>query len=93
MQRCPATSPRSRRYHPSPRPVVDTFLRASRAEIAIASGPMDPLTAAVAEDLLDGLPLVPAMAGSIPEMKNLRDRCLVAGIPAIVGCPPGAGKG
>ena len=30
---------------------------------------------------------------SIPEMKNLRDRCLVAGIPAIVGCPPGAGKG
>ncbi len=26
-------------------------------------------------------------------MKNLRDRCLAAGIPVIVGCPPGAGKG
>ena len=54
---------------------------------------MDPLTAAHAEDLLDGKPLVPALAGSIPEMKTLRDRCLLAGIPAVVGCPPGAGKG
>jgi hypothetical protein len=27
------------------------------------------------------------MAGSIPEMKALRDQCLVAGIPAIIGCP------
>jgi len=54
---------------------------------------MDPLTAALAEDLLDGKPLIPALAGSIPEMKTLRDRCLLAGIPAVVGCPPGAGKG
>jgi hypothetical protein len=46
-----------------------------------------------AEALLDGKPLVAAMAGSIAEMKNLRDRCLERGIPAIVGCPPGAGKG
>lgn len=46
-----------------------------------------------AEDLLDGLPLVPAMSGSIQEMKALRVRCLAADIPAIVGCPPGAGKG
>ena len=46
-----------------------------------------------AEALLDGKPLVAAMAGSIPEMKKLRDRCLERGIPAIVGCPPGAGKG
>ena len=53
----------------------------------------DPLTAAQADDLLDGLPLVPAMAGSIAEMKSLRLRCLAAGIPALVGCPPGAGKG
>jgi len=37
--------------------------------------------------------LIPAMAGSIPEMKALRDRCLAAGIPVAVGCPPGAGKG
>lgn len=54
---------------------------------------MPPMTAAEAEDLLDGLPLVPAMAGSIPDMKALRDRCLAAGIPVLVGCPPGAGKG
>jgi hypothetical protein len=52
-----------------------------------------PLTAAEADDLLDGVPLVPAMAGSIPDMKTLRDRCLAAGIPALVGCPPGSGKG
>jgi hypothetical protein len=54
---------------------------------------MDALTAALAEELLDGAPLIPAMAGSIPEMKALRDRCLIAGIPAVVGCPPGQGKG
>jgi hypothetical protein len=53
---------------------------------------MQELTAEAAEALLDGLPLVPAMAGSIPEMKALRDRCLAAGIPALVGCPPSAGK-
>ena len=46
-----------------------------------------------AEELLDGLALVPAMSGSIQEMKALRERCLAADIPAIVGCPPGAGKG
>lgn len=51
------------------------------------------LTPASAEQLLDGKPLVAAMAGSIPDMKKLRDRCLGSGIPAIVGCPPGAGKG
>ena len=54
---------------------------------------MPPLTASEADDLLDGLPLVPAMSGSIQEMKALRERCLAAGIPAVVGCPPGAGKG
>ena len=37
--------------------------------------------------------LVPAMSGSIPEMKALRDRCLAAGITAEVGCPPGAASG
>ena len=50
-----------------------------------------PLTPALVEEMLDGLPLVPAMAGSIPEMKVLRDRCLAAGIPALIGCP-GGGK-
>ena len=46
-----------------------------------------------AEQELDGLPLVPVMSGSIPEMKALRDRCLAKGIPVLVGCPPGGGKG
>ncbi|MBW8773244.1 MAG: hypothetical protein JF590_08155 [Gemmatimonadetes bacterium] len=54
---------------------------------------MEALTAAQADELLDGLPLIPAMSGSIPQMKALRERCLAAGIPAVVGCPPGAGKG
>jgi hypothetical protein len=54
---------------------------------------MEQLTARLAEEMLDGLPLIPAMAGTIPEMKALRDRCLAAGIPALVGCPPGAGTG
>jgi hypothetical protein len=54
---------------------------------------MTAMTAALAERLLDGQPLIPATAGSIAEMKALRDRCLLAGIPALVGCPPGAGKG
>jgi len=54
---------------------------------------MPSITAAEAEELLDGLPLVPAMAGSIPDMKALRERCLAAGIPVLVGCPPGSGKG
>lgn len=53
---------------------------------------MDALTAAEADDLLRDLPLVPAMAGSLQEMKQLREKCLAAGIPALVGCPPGGGK-
>jgi len=36
--------------------------------------------------------IVPALSGSIAEMKALRDRCLEVGIAATVGCPPGAGK-
>jgi hypothetical protein len=51
------------------------------------------MTTALAERLLDGQALIAAMAGSIAEMKALRDRCLAAGIPAIVGCPPGGGRG
>lgn len=51
------------------------------------------MTAAQAEELLDGLSLIPALAGSIPEMKALRDRCLAEGLPALIGCPPGAGRG
>jgi hypothetical protein len=54
---------------------------------------MEPLTTDDAEELLANVPLVPAMSGSIVEMKTLRDRCLAAGIPVLVGCPPSAGKG
>jgi hypothetical protein len=50
------------------------------------------ISIADAEEALDGLPLVPVMAGTIQDMKALRDRCLAAGVPVIVGCPPGSGK-
>src|SRR5262249_26893644 len=87
-------SPTSSSLHPgtsgsrgSPWPWVGS-LCVVPSTLAMAS-----MTAAEAEELLDGLPLVPAMAGSIPEMKALRDRCLAEGIPVLVGCPPGAGKG
>ncbi len=53
----------------------------------------EPLTIADAEEFLQGLPLVPATAGSLADMKRLRDVCLERGIPAMVGCPPGSGKG
>jgi hypothetical protein len=48
-----------------------------------------------AEEVLRGLPLVPATGGSLADMKTLRDRCLAAGIPALVGChaSPGGQKG
>ncbi len=50
------------------------------------------MTSREAEELLDGLPVVPASAGSIADMKALRDRCLAADIAAVVGCPaPGKG--
>jgi hypothetical protein len=52
-----------------------------------------PLTVTDAEEFLDGLPLVPVLSGSIEELKRVRERCLEAGIPVLVGCPPGAGKG
>ncbi len=34
--------------------------------------------------------VVPAMSGSIADMKLLRDRCNELGIVAEIGCPPGA---
>jgi len=51
------------------------------------------MTETDADELLAGVPVVPAVAGSLPDMKRLRERCLAAGIPALVGCPPGAGTG
>ena len=54
---------------------------------------MERLSIDEAEELLAGIPLIAVMAGSIADMKRLRDRCLDAGIPVLVGCPPGTGKG
>jgi hypothetical protein len=58
-----------------------------------ATDDLAPITERTAERLLAGQDLVAAMAGSIADMKALRARCLAAGIPALVGCPPGGGKG
>lgn len=45
-------------------------------------------------DELEPSAIVAVLSGSIPEMKALRERCVAAGIPAEIGCPPGAaGKG
>jgi hypothetical protein len=53
-----------------------------------------PLSIDEAEEMLDGLPLVPVLSGSIDDMKRVRLQCLAAGIPVLMGCPPGAaGKG
>jgi hypothetical protein len=46
-----------------------------------------PLAIEEAEEMLDGLPLVPCLSGNLPEMKVIRDRCLAAGIPVVLGCP------
>lgn len=46
-----------------------------------------PLAIEEAEEMLDGLPLVPCLSGNLPEMKTIRDRCLAAGIPVVLGCP------
>ena len=65
-------------------------------ERASESAPEEPSTVPEAEESLEASPtdvaVVPAISGSIADMKALRDRCLEVGIPAEVGCPPGAGK-
>ena len=47
----------------------------------------EPLAIEEAEEMLDGLPLVPCLSGSLAEMKAVRERCLQAGIPVMLGCP------
>jgi hypothetical protein len=50
------------------------------------------LTIGQAESMLAEQELITATAGAIHEMKALRERCLEAGIPAIIGCPGGGGS-
>jgi hypothetical protein len=52
-----------------------------------------PLSVHQAEAALAGKELITATAGSIADMKVLRDRCLEQGIPATIGCPGGGGCG
>jgi len=52
----------------------------------------DPITADAAEAELDGLPLVACLAGGLAYIKEVRDKCLAAGIPAKAVAPaPGRG--
>jgi hypothetical protein len=51
------------------------------------------MDAQVAEELLADEDVIPVLQGSIPYIKELRQKCLDADIPALAGCPPGAGKG
>ena len=45
------------------------------------------LTVRDAEDALGGLPLVACLAGTLPYIKEVRDKCLAAGIPALAAAP------
>jgi hypothetical protein len=36
-------------------------------------------------------PLVPAIQGSLDDVKRMRDRCLAAGLAVAVAAPPGKG--
>ena len=51
-----------------------------------------PLSADEAAAIIGDTPLITATAGSIPDMKVLRDKCLAAGIPVLIGCPGGGGS-
>ena len=51
-----------------------------------------PLTVRHAEEALAGRPLVTLLAGTLPYVKEVRDKCLAAGIPALATAPePGRG--
>jgi hypothetical protein len=52
----------------------------------------DPLSADQALAELDGLPVVSVLAGGLAYVKEVRDKCLAAGIPAMAVAPaPGRG--
>ncbi|MBI5507484.1 MAG: hypothetical protein HY903_01905 [Deltaproteobacteria bacterium] len=45
------------------------------------------LTVRDAEQALDGCQVVPCLAGTLPYIKEVRDKCLAAGIPALAAAP------
>jgi hypothetical protein len=47
----------------------------------------DRITALQAEELLDGRPVASCLSGTLPYIKEVRDKCLAAGIPAIAAAP------
>lgn len=50
------------------------------------------MTAEAAEVELDGVPLVACLSGTLAYIKEIRDKCLAAGIPARAAAPaPGRG--
>lgn len=52
----------------------------------------DPISLEQAQAELDGLPLVACLSGSLSYIKEVRDKCLEAGIPAMAVAPaPGRG--
>lgn len=53
----------------------------------------EPLTVDDAEELLAGVHVVPVLSGKMDEIKAARAQCLAAGIPVLMGCPPGGGRG
>ena len=46
-----------------------------------------PISAADAEEALRGRPLVSCLSGTLPYIKEVRDKCLAAEIPAIAAAP------
>ena len=46
-----------------------------------------PLTIREAQNALDGKPLVSCLAGALTYIKEVRDKCLAVGIPAVAAAP------
>jgi hypothetical protein len=56
------------------------------------SCPCDPLSTEEALAELDGLPVVACLSGALAYIKEVRDKCLAEGIPAMATAPaPGRG--
>ncbi len=49
--------------------------------------PLARITVPQAEELLDGRTVVSCLSGTLPYIKEVRDKCLAAGIPALAAAP------